>query len=614
MPPVALLAMILLAVGCSSARRAIAQGSAMADARGDTTANALAKARGIMYEYRMRTLRRVAELPPHMFQTVAARLLLNIDTKRSWHDLDSLLANPTGDIFWMYPAAGFYFRCKNILEDTWRDRFRRALKSYTPYRGDTENHFLMYYSTILLFSQEWPNLTRDEWFNGKSSRENYAEAKSYIDHWLDETVREGTTEWDSPRYLYFYLTPLLNLYDFAADTTLKKRVGMMIEYQLADYAVEYLDGSYCGAHSRDGDNSVIDPRNSEARSYGEFYFDDSLRFVLPDLAYAAASGFELPPIIRDIAHARAMPYEHTELKRSRARMRFADERYAPVYKYDYITRDYALGSIQGGLQQPIQQHSWGITFAARKANNTIFGLHPQMSERELGTFFPEEPALMVQGIGATKGSYVSEDKWVGGSPYERIVQDSNILVALYRIDSSARFQHVDLFFPKTLDTIERVNGWIICRMDSAFVAIYPFNANYQWIDEKINWRLRMPTEPGVAAGYIVECGSAQDMAYEAFRDRDRTVGTTANPRTGEVDLTFTTGNGRAVLVADRAPGADGAASEPELYIDKRRVEHDRADLFNGPFLRSARGSGVLTLSCNGHTRVLDFNRAAIEER
>jgi hypothetical protein len=418
------------------------------------------------------TLHRVAAFKHLGFQVVAARLKLGVDTSLAWRQLDTLLEKPTGDIFWMYPAAGFYFNCKDLLNDYWRDRFRKAWKRYTPYRGDTENHFLMYYSTLLLFSQEWPDLPGSEWFNGKSSKENYAEAKEYLNHWVDETVAEGTTEWDSPRYLYYYLTPLVLLRDFTHDATMQRRFEMMLEYQLADFAAEYLDGSYCGAHSRDGDGSVIDPRKAECSSYAGLYFEDSLSLVLPDLAYAAMSTFQCPEIIRDIAHDREKPFTHTEWKRSRAKMRFSRERYTPVFKIDYMTPDYCLGSIQGGLQQPIQQHSWDVTFASGRPNNTIFALHPNFSATELGTFFPEEPELMLQGITQAKASYTNENKWIGGSPYERLFQFESTLIGIYAIPADVPVKHIDFFLPKSLDTIIRdSSGWIFARMEGAFVGI-----------------------------------------------------------------------------------------------------------------------------------------------
>ena len=478
---------------------------------------------------REHVLRTVAGFKHLGFQVVAARLKLGVDTSLAWRQLDTLVSRPTGDMFWMYPATGFYLNTKGQLDSAWRGRFRQAWKSYTPYRGDTENHFVMYYTSLLLMSQEWPDLPGTEWFNGKSSQENRRESAEFLEHWIDETVRQGSTEWDSPRYAYYYITPLLLLRDFVSDERLRKRSEMMLELTLADYAAEYLNGSYCGAHSRDGDGSVVDPRKAEVSSYGQLYFTDSISFVLPDLAYAAMSPWQCPPIIRAIAHDRDSAFVHTETKRSRAKMRFSDERFSTVRKYNYMTPDYCLGSIQGGLHQPIQQHSWDVTFAASRPNNTLFSLHPTWSAEELGMFFPEDPELMVEGVARAKASYTNENKWIGGSPHEFIAQEENVLVALYDIPSSATVRHVDLFLPKSLDEVVRhPSGWTFATMESAMVAVRVYADSVAWIDEPAATRLR--AWPGRALESIgvgrdslvlvvTVCQSARETTFDEFVQR-----------------------------------------------------------------------------------------------
>jgi hypothetical protein len=522
---------------------------------------------------REQVLRTVAGFKHLGFQVVAARLALGVDTALAWRELDTLLAKPTGDIFWMYPATGFYMNMRARLDAAWRARFRSAWKTYTPYRGDTENHFLMYYSSLLLMSQEWPDLPGSEWFNGKSSRENHEEARGYLEHWIDETVRNGSTEWDSPRYAYYYITPLILLRDFTTDEDLRRRVEMMLELTLADYAVEYLDGSYCGAHSRDGDGSVIDPRKAEVTSYGQLYFTDSISFVLPDLAYAAMSDWRCPAIIRAIATDRETPYVHTERKRSRAKMRYSAERYSTVEKYDYMTPDYCLGSIQGGLHQPIQQHSWDVTFAASKPNNTLFALHPTWSAEELGTYFPENPELMIEGVASAKASYTSDRKWIGGSPYESIVQERNTLVAQYAIPPGDPVQHVDLFVPSSADTIVRIAGWWFVRFGDAFTAVRIGGEGFALSDSNEGaWHRVRATRAAASADGLcsvsVTCARADDVTFATFVDGMLRHGASAPSRTPPPSATF-----------------------------------------DGPFVS---GSGlVVELRARGSRRVLDFERGIV---
>jgi hypothetical protein len=588
-----LLSMTLL-VACASTR-----------VGGDRTERSLPEAMPNSQQ-RAHVLRTVAGFKHLGFQVVAARLKLGVDTALAWRQLDTLLAKPTGDMFWMYPATGLYLNLRSQLDAAWRARFRSAWKTYTPYRGDTENHFLMYYASLLLMTQEWPGLPGSEWFNGKSSQENYDEARDFLEHWIDETVRHGSTEWDSPRYAYYYITPLVLLRDFTVDARLRKRCEMLLELTLADYAAEYLNGSYCGAHSRDSDGAVIDPRKAEVTSYAQLYFTDTVAFVLPDLAYAAMSDWQCASIIRAIAHDRDSSYVHTERKRSRAKIRYSAERYSTVYKYDYMTPDYCLGSIQRGVHQPIQQHTWDVTFASPKPSNTLFSLHPTWSAEELGTFFPEDPELMVESVARAKASYTNENKWVGGSKYEAVAQDRNTLVATYHFDTGDTVQHFDLFVPTNADTIVRdSSGWWFVRFGDAFVAV---SAGFAGVrvdggarDSVIGVRRRVNAgairmRSTLTYGYVVvTCARAADLAFGTFIEKVRS----GNPSY----LPSSRGEPLEVAIVDGygAPHRFRIGWNSVTAIDSPR---DTTAAFDGLHL-SGRGD-VVELRVHGHRRVLDF--------
>ncbi|KXK57388.1 MAG: glycosyl hydrolase [Chlorobi bacterium OLB7] len=528
------------------------------------------------------------------FQFVAAKLMTGTDTALAWRQLDTLLRQPKGDIFWMYPATGFYFYCRHLLSQQWRDRFRQTWGRYTPYRGDTENHFLMYYSSLLLFSQEWPDLPGSQWFNGKSSRQIRAEATEYLRHWIDETATKGMTEWDSPRYHYYYMAPLLLLQDFAGDQSLRRRCGMMLEFLLADAATEYLGGSYCGAHSRDGESSTLNPRAAEMNGYINFYLRDTVPIPFADLAFAAISPFRPPEIIREILDRRDLPFVHREVHRSRGKMRFSTEAFTPVAKQTFINRDYAIGSMQGGIQSPIQQHTWDVTFAANRPNNTIVGLNPYASAQELGTFFPEEPDLMLENIGTTKAGYRSPDKWIGGSPFEQVWQHRGTLIAHYHIPPEATYPHVDLFFPNSLDTLIRrdPSGWIICRMEGGMVGVWPFDSSGTWSQLPAGSRYRS------GKGYVVETASGKEMEFADFIERLRQRRPSPN--------SYTTIHSEQLTLQQQRDGST------ELLVNGAAAPAIRKGLrMEGPFLECTT-NGVVTLRAGAHpgaaVRVLDFSR------
>jgi len=553
------------------------------------------------------------------FAIVAAKIHLGTDTAAAYRELDTLLSRAYGDMFWMYGCAGLYYVTQDVLRPNYKARIRYCWKHFTPYRGDTENHFLMYYGSLLLMSQAWPDLPDTDWFMGKSSKEIYSESKEYLDHWIDETVRYGQEEWDSPRYGYYYITPLALLAEYTKDPHLRHRFEMMLEYELVGYAADYLAGSYCGAHSRVGDDAAIDPRKAEITAYGKYFFEDSVSHLLPDVAFAAMTSFECPKIICQIASDRSEPYEQYSIKRGRQMLRYMDKWstadsthdstfHAPVYKYDYMTKDYCLGSMQGGIVQPIQQQSWSLVFNSDKPNNIITGLNPYVSATELGMFFPEYPSFMLERITGTKASYTSEDKWVGGSPYERIYQDKNILVALYDWPDSEEYHEVDLFVPAAatslIDSTHPLHGhrgndnnyyfprpgvlrdyealhWLLYKLDSVLIGVYPLSrfASYATAG---GTRLRMPDNN---SGYVLYCTTVQDISSKTFVKKFKS-------------LRLVKSGGRILSQPDNG----------EAINIRLRKPSESAWLFHSPYLESKKGSGVLTLRYKGETRVLDFRK------
>ncbi|HWF43813.1 MAG TPA: hypothetical protein VG537_04140, partial [Candidatus Kapabacteria bacterium] len=264
--------------------------------------------------------------------------------------------------------------------------------------------------------------------------------------------------------------------------------------------------------------------------------------------------------------------------------------HAPVYKYDYMTKDYCLGSMQGGIVQPIQQQSWSLVFNSDKPHNIITGLHPYVSAEELGMFFPEYPSFQLERIGQSKASYTSENKWVGGSPYERIYQDKNMLVALYDLPDSVKYHHVDIFIPwgaHPLDSTKQrdtnaiyVPNWTIYKFDSTRIAIYPLS-DYREFKEQYGVRLRMSD---AHSGYVIYCSRARDIDALHFmnkfipcdlvRDSERIYSKKDNGKTINISL------------------------NPKRNNDW---------LFRSPFLESKKGGGILTMRYKGKKRILDFN-------
>ncbi|MCK5572876.1 MAG: hypothetical protein KAJ12_08955, partial [Bacteroidetes bacterium] len=460
------------------------------------------------------------------------------------------------------------------------------------------------------------------WFNGKSSVENRVEAEEYLMEWIRITTTIGQGEFDTPDYLPEYLSAMLLLANFASDPAMKKRGEMMMDYLLADFAVEHLDGQYLGGFSRVYQPGVYMPLKSGASAFAYLYFGTGKPVHSGWLVPAALGRYRLPQIIYDIATDRSRPYVEKERKRVRNVIRFEKEKNPPVYKTTYVTKDYGIGSLHGGILQPIQQHTWGVRYIHGHPFTTIFGLHPYWSSYELGMFFPEELKPLIADVVANKGTYNDPDKWTGSSPFERTFQHLNTLLVLYDIRPGTTTEHIDGFFPGNLE--ERVvdeSGWILCKAGETYVGWYPLQ-EYEWIEETVTsgvekldigvpadmakpgetyWRLRSHQ---LQNGYVVEVRSKDEIgSFERFSNELRSHVPTAKLKPGAVTVRYLS------LANDRME-----FRFPDTRILNGTVVNlDTGKLFEGPFLQADMGSQKLTMTYREKKRVLDFTTLTISE-
>lgn len=541
-------------------------------------------------------------LAPKSYGWAACLYALDKNYRHADTIITDLLKNPRGDMFWMFGIMSAYLHGEGKMSAETEHTVRRAWKTYAPYRGDTENHWCLYYSTLLLASQEWPGLPGSEWFNGKTSEENYTEAKKYLIHWMKITTTIGQGEFDSPDYFPVYLCPMLLLSQFAKEPEMKTRGSMMADYLLADFAEDHLDGQYTGGLSRISQTPPYKPPAANAAPLAYLYFGGGEPRVSDFALVAAISSYRLPEIVFQIATDRSMPYVQKEKKRVRNVIRYGSEMNPPVYRYTYMTSDYALGSIQGGILQPIQQRTWGVNFKSGKPFTTIFGLHPNWSARELGMFFPEEVKFIIADVTQSKTTYNNPDKWIGGSPFERTFQQKNSLIVLYDIPEGTITDHIDGFFPRTLE--ERVadsSRWIFCKAGDTYIGWYPLQ-DYEWKPEDDCFRLRSHK---LQNGYVIEVRSKSEIG--SFKNFSQSL-------SKHIPLAvLQPGN-----VSVRYMNLDGNAMEftyPEKRVlDGKYVDLSQYKLFEGPYLNADVGSEKLTITYKNKTRILDFKSLTITER
>ena len=533
-------------------------------------------------------------------------------TNLEWADtrLNAIMEAPRGDMFWMFPFTTVMFNGLEQLPEATQRKVRDVWRTYQPYRGDTENHWALYYATLYLAAQKYPDEPGETWFTGKSSQENFDESEEYLHAWMDLTTTRGQGEYDSPHYLKVYIAPMALLYAYAEDPEMRLRAEMMLDYITADWATELLTGHYGGGHSRVYEREAIAPGKAAATRFAGLFFGQAPLMPSGETFIAAVSGYEPPLILHAIATDRSAPYVQRELKRTRHRFRFSEIQNAPVYKTTLVRPEYILGSTTGGLLQPIQQQTWGLQWATddvEEARNVITSLHPHASDVEMGMYFAELREFIVEIVVRSKREYGSPDKITGGSPYEQVFQHEDALIALYDIDPADSHPHVNAFFPDELaEFSEDASGWIFGRGGDALVAVYPLQP-YRW-EDKADYlddtrTHRLLVSPHLKNGLVVQTAPASAYpSMEAFQAAVRAL-----PLETQTEPTpsvrFTALDGRQLEATyGVAPSVNGAA-----------VDYDAWPLFDGPFVTAEPGSRQLELRYGPMRRLLDFNTLEIRE-
>jgi hypothetical protein len=547
---------------------------------------------------------------------IAVKLARHQDAELCSRSVIELMKEPGSGPFWMFPVVNIAYLGRDQLSPEARQAIRNAWRQVMQLRGDTENHWAMYYTSLYLMADLYPDEPASSWYSGKSSAANLAESRDYLIHWMDLATTIGQGEFNPSHYIGEYAIPMLYLSTWAKDPAMRQRGQMMLDWLFADLAENTLNGVLRGANARTDDTSVIERWNALSSFFSWILFGNTP----PTQNYGGwgiyfatgAKNYDVPEVIYRIAVDRDRDFVQRDLKRTRRRWRNSDVLMAPIYKTSYLRRDYAVGSYQGGLADPIQTHVWDVTWAVpdpRGVHNTMFSVHPISSGFDMQTCFTELPDQMTKGVTKeSKPSYDSPDKFLGGSRFEQVFQDLDTVIALYAIPAGTRFPHVNGFFSKDLVNLtEDKSGWIFAQGGNTYLAYRPL-APYTW--EKSNsWTEKDKGDkrlcsPHLNNGTIVQAASAGEFKdFAAFQAAIRALPLEFKLEPAPT-VKFTTLRGKAVVCTyGQAPVVNGA-----------KLDYTKWKLFEGPYLNAEKGSRKLTLTHGRLERVLDFNTLTITDR
>lgn len=475
----------------------------------------------------------------------------------------------------------------------------RLAESFTDDYGFTDNHMLQLHTARYLFGQTWPN--GPALADGNTPVESQQASATWIEQWIDATIARGMYEYDSPNYHHLYLLCFASLYDYAQDEHLRQKAWMMMQVLLVDWASEYLDGNWVGSHSREKYDQVLHTREhtGAATQFGRLYFGGApLRLDLAEsffIALASIQKFQCLPMVGHIATDRDQPYTLRELKAPRRGVNMMDR--APTWKYTYVEPEFAVGCSWGDLTD-VEHHRWDLTWVSPHDGSTCFFINPSYSAQQLVRYFDVPVEKIMSFIDGERPYYADPNKWVEGSPYEDVFQHENTIVAIYDIPADASRQHINGFFPHVIEERREQDGWILAKADNIFFAVWT-SAPGEWHPEKDYDRLTIH-HPKTAV--ILEAVAADtEKSFDAFCARILA----SKPTFDEHWLTakYTTTRGHHIRFTHHG----------NRQVDGVTTNLDTWPTFEGPWMNSLPGTGIVTLQYGDQKKVLDFNRTTVSD-
>ena len=530
-----------------------------------------------------------------------------------WRQAECPARELLGGPFEILPCMLFLSRWEAQLPDSAVALIRDFMTEAHLERGNTENHWLMAYTGILLAAERWPK-AEFAW-SGLSAAAIAAEAKRWIGGIIERTALQGHHEYDSTGYHIEHMTAYIGLYEHVQDEALRAQVEKMLTLLVADMALEYFNGAWAGGHSREGYRQNTWTRLGGIQPLQYLYFggidfdpvSHTQGFAIPSVV----AGYRPPALFADMAWDRSAAHVVKKTKAPRTIYRQAREDARPVRKYTYMSRHFALGSTQVGLPGnqagPIDLVSWDLTWDGPNHQATIVCNHPYRSPDRFSAFLNGFPQHIGRAISTDKPYLQWPDRLFGASPYERMLQHEGCVVVLYDIPSSDDHPFVNVFLPNGHAWRER-DGWLFADLGTFYVGLQLIGP-YEWtaIREANNANI-LVREGDLIEGWLLRIHSGQaGLVLEAV-EADQTEGFDAfcAARSAlQPDLSQWSSD-RRVQVQTTTGHALDIAHGGAHRIDGQVVNYDAYPLYEAPGVEAPLGTGKVRFARGDDSVEVDF--------
>jgi hypothetical protein len=451
-----------------------------------------------------------------------------------------------------------------------------ARNSWVDVRG-TENLYLMRVSSVYLMAEETGNTATADLY--KSHLLNYTKTLYWV----------GIGEWDSENYHGHSIAPLLNLYDFAKDTEVKRAAKACLDFFAAAGAVKYYRGGFNGPTKRDYNHAQ--PFGGSAANMLWVWFGDNPRGKTDhwesDEVHPITSAYRPPLAVVNLARknfdrpveifAAKPPYDATTHHRFNC-----DPEYSET---QYIAHGYQMGSLTGGTSVD---------------GGDVNGF-------KILVYDEDDGAVALHAVPGTDPAYPGSPMYQQGivTAQNRVAQQDNLALWLVK-DGKSPWLWV---IPEDV-RISTEDDLTFLECDRTWVAIHPLGTSAIKLDEGLTKRLtgdnksRFPGHKVLSAvgkedgfcGLAIEVGEiASHGTFAKFKQAAKSA---------EIDASeLNQGVARYKATDGKWLGIHWNDDPINLGVwrNGKRRDLKNAAIYESPVINAGWGSGVLEVTAGGET-------------
>ncbi len=280
----------------------------------------------------------------------------------------------------------------------------------------SENHRILFHTCEILAGQLYPDRVFST--SSMSGAEHRARGERLALDWLHQRAAGGFREWDSNTYFEHDALALAHLADLAASDQVRELAAVVLDKLLFTMAINSFRGVFGSTHGRAYTVGIKGARRELTSGMGRLLWGMGVynEATLGTVALACAHGYELPPVIAEVATATVEELWNRE-RHAGTNVWALDMAEGPweVNKVTYKTPDYMLCSAQDHHPgtRGVQQHIWQATLSH---DAVVFATHP--------------PCV-------AEDSSHRPNAWHGNVVLPRVAQWREVLVAVHHIPQRA---------------------------------------------------------------------------------------------------------------------------------------------------------------------------------